>query len=314
MYSSRGSESGDSARVALLRICRFVATSAKTFRFRADSVGFVRTTLDIHPPSSDCKRFRLIRSSIAGAGLALPVFQGSDGTGGDLFSRGSFVAGTDFEPDGRAFKAEGGADLILEKTLERKVQFDGAVGEEDEGWRRDGSLSHVVNADAFGHGNAGALEIDFVEEAIHLAGGDALAALGGDAEDHVENAGDIAAFGGGDEEDWSVAEVFEDRAELALEDGAVCGRFAVGSAGGHEVPLVDDDDDAAAALVRVAADGGVGGGDAFGGVDDEEGDVSGFKVAARHDDGELLGHEVRFAFAADAGGIDDAEVVAFVVD
>ena len=79
---------------------------------------------------------------------------------------------------------------------------------------------------------------------------------------------------------------------------------------GDEVPLVDDDDDGAAGLVGVAADVGVEGGDTFSGVKDEQGDVGGFKVLAGHDDGELLGHEVGLALAADAGGVDEAEVVA----
>ena len=81
-----------------------------------------------------------------------------------------------------------------------------------------------------------------------------------------------------------------------------------------EVPLVDDDDDGAAGLVGVAADVGVERGDAFGGVEDEEGDVGGFEVLAGHDDGELLGHEVGLALAADAGGVDEAEVVAAAGD
>ena len=59
----------------------------------------------------------------------------------------------------------------------------------------------------------------------------------------------------------------------------------------------------------VASDVGVEGGDAFGGVEDEEADVGGFEVLAGHDDGELLGHEVGLALAADAGGVDEAEVV-----
>ncbi len=83
---------------------------------------------------------------------------------------------------------------------------------------------------------------------------------------------------------------------------------------GNEVPLVDDDDDGAAALVGVAADGGVGGGDAFGGVDDEQGDVGGFEVAAGHDDGELFRHEMGLAFATDAGGVDEAEAGRRVLD
>ena len=66
----------------------------------------------------------------------------------NLFVRGGFVASADFEPDGCAFKAEGGADLVFKKTLEGEVELDVAVGKEDEGGRSDGSLRHVVNADA----------------------------------------------------------------------------------------------------------------------------------------------------------------------
>ena len=104
------------------------------------------------------------------------------------------------------------------------------------------------------------------------------------------------------------------RAHLLLEDLAVGGRLAVGAAGGHHVPLVDHDDDAAAALVGVAADGGVGAGDAFGGVDDQQRHVGGFEVAAGHDDAELLGHQVGLALAADAGGVDKAQLLALELD
>src|SRR5665213_3135459 len=66
--------------------------------------------------------------------------------------------------------------------------------------------------------------------------------------------------------------------------------------------------------MRVAADVGVERGDAGGGVEDEECDVGGLKVAAGHDDGELLGHEARLAFAADAGGVNEAEGLAVADD
>jgi len=78
---------------------------------------------------------------------------------------------------------------------------------------------------------------------------------------------------------------------------------------GDEVPLVDDEDDGAARLVGVAADVGVEGGDAFGGVEDEEADVGCLEVLAGHDDGELFGHETGLALATDSGGVDETEVV-----
>src|SRR5580698_7117622 len=180
-----------------------------------------------------------------------------------LFVRRSFVAGTDLEPDRCAFKPKCCTNLVFEEALEGKMQLDVTVGEKDESGWGNGGLGHVEDADALRHGDAGALEIDLVEEAIHLAGGDALAALGGDAQNRVENARDVAAFSGGDEKHGRVAEVFEDGAELALEDGAVGGRLAIRPPARNEVPLIHDDDDGAATLVRVAADGGVRGSDAF---------------------------------------------------
>ena len=219
---------------------------------------------------------------------------------GALLCRGLFVAGAEFEPDGGADEAEGGADLVGEEALEGEVEFDVAVGEEDEGGRGDGGLGHVVDVDAAVHGDGGALEVDVGEEAVHLAGGDALAALAGDEFDFLEERLDALAGGGGEEDEGGVVEELEVVADLLLVDAwgrrglrlpvtdagpsgrrgcddrerlvlgfeLVGGR--VGGGVGDEVPLVDDDDDGAAGLVGVAADVGVEGGDAFGGVEDEE--------------------------------------------
>ena len=83
---------------------------------------------------------------------------------------------------------------------------------------------------------------------------------------------------------------------------------------GYQVPLVDEDDDGTAALVGVAADVGVGGRHTFGGVDHEQRHVTGFEMAAGHDDGELFRHEMGLALAADAGGVDQAHALAFMLD
>jgi len=91
--------------------------------------------------------------------------------------------------------------------------------------------------------------------------------------------------------------------------GIAVGGGRIGGGVGDEVPLVDDDDDGAARLVGVAADVGVEGGDSVGGVEDEEADVGGLEMLARHDDGELLGHELGLALATDAGRVDETEVV-----
>src|ERR1700722_7126667 len=82
----------------------------------------------------------------------------------------------------------------------------------------------------------------------------------------------------------------------------------------NQIPFIDDDDDGASALVGVSGDRGVELADAFGGVDDEQGNISAFQVLACHHDGKFLGHEARLAFAADAGGVDEAEGAAVVLD
>jgi len=106
------------------------------------------------------------------------------------------------------------------------VQTDVAVGEEDEGGRGDGGLGHVIDFDAAVDGDGGALEVDVGEEAVHLAGGDALAALAGDEFDFLEERLDAEAGGGRDEDKWGVVEELEVVADLLLEELGV-GGFAV---------------------------------------------------------------------------------------
>ena len=136
-----------------------------------------------------------------------------------------FVSGAEFEPDGGADEAEGGADLVGEEALEGEVEGDVAVGEEDEGGRGDGGLRHIVDADAAVDGDRGALEVDVGEEAVHLAGGDALAALAGDEFDFAEELLDAEAGGGGDEYEWSVVEELEVGTDLGFEELLRDGRW-----------------------------------------------------------------------------------------
>ena len=53
---------------------------------------------------------------------------------------------------------------------------------------------------------------------------------------------------------------------------------------------------------------------AFGGVNHHQGDVSGFKMLARHYHREFLGHEFRFSLSADAGRVDEAEAPAAMLN
>src|SRR5208282_3793583 len=94
---------------------------------------------------------------------------------------------------------------------------------------------------------------------------------------------------------------------LRLADGALL-------AAGHEIPLIDQDNHRTSTLMGIACDVGVEAAGAFGGVDHEEHDVGVFDVFARHDYRKLLRHQPRFAFAADAGGINEANLAAFVLD
>ena len=59
------------------------------------------------------------------------------------------------------------------------MQLDLPVGEEHERGRGDSRLRHVVDANLFGSRHGGSLEVDLLEETVHLAGGNALAPLSG---------------------------------------------------------------------------------------------------------------------------------------
>src|SRR5229473_3665214 len=58
------------------------------------------------------------------------------------------ISGAVFDPDWCANKAEGFADLVFQEALVGEVEFDGAVGEEDEGGRGNRRLRHVENLHA----------------------------------------------------------------------------------------------------------------------------------------------------------------------
>src|ERR1035437_4951267 len=91
-----------------------------------------------------------------------------------------------------------------------------SLSEEDERRWGDGGLGHVIDADAAVHGDGRFLEVDLLEEAVHLAGGDALAALAGDEFDLLEEGFDSLARRGGDEDERGVVEVLELVADLLL--------------------------------------------------------------------------------------------------
>src|SRR5207245_3077340 len=94
-----------------------------------------------------------------------------------VFSR--LISRPVLNPNWRAREAEGTADLVFQEALIGEVQLHRPVSEENEGWRGDRRLCHVVDLHLLAGGNARALEIHSPEEPVHLARRDALAALGG---------------------------------------------------------------------------------------------------------------------------------------
>ena len=64
----------------------------------------------------------------------------------------------------------------------------------------------------------------------------------------------------------------------------------------------------------VSRDGSVELAHAFGGINHQQRNVGSFQMLARHDDGELFRHQVRLAFAADAGSINEAKTPAVALD
>ena len=138
-----------------------------------------------------------------------------------------FVARFNFEPDRRTDELEAVADLVSQKALVAEVQLNIAVGEEDERRRRNRSLSHVINADALVHGHRSPLEVDLIEEAVHLARSDALAALARNKLDFFEEGIHAFVFRGSDEDQRRVVKVLEGVADLLLVDLLVGGWLAV---------------------------------------------------------------------------------------
>src|SRR5581483_4511760 len=73
------------------------------------------------------------------------------------------------DPDRRPHKLKRLADLVLEKPTVAEVQRRNAIRKQDERWRRHRSLRHIKNANPLRIRNARSLEINMLQEPIHLA-------------------------------------------------------------------------------------------------------------------------------------------------
>src|SRR4051812_47140487 len=131
------------------------------------------------------------------------------------------------DPDGSAKKSECLANLVLQKALIREVQFYFAVGEDDESRRPYRGLGHVVNLDALPRRDRGAFEVDVLEESVHFAGANTLAALAG----HFFQCRKyfLRAFSGGcgDKENGRVAEELQRVAQSFLISNAIGGTLVL---------------------------------------------------------------------------------------
>src|SRR5258708_1979003 len=87
------------------------------------------------------------------------------------------VPSVDLEPDRRTDEPEVLPDLVAKKALEREVQLHVLIGKKDERWRSHSRLRHVVDPNPLVHRYRSLLEVDLLEEPVHLSGGHALAPL-----------------------------------------------------------------------------------------------------------------------------------------
>src|SRR5437660_7760015 len=107
------------------------------------------------------------------------AFAGIRGEGQDKLSlmRVVLVSGPHLNPDRCPDKPECFPNLVFQESLIRKMQLHLAVGEENESWRRDRGLGQVEDFYTLANRHRRAIEIDLLQETVHLAGSDALAAL-----------------------------------------------------------------------------------------------------------------------------------------
>src|ERR1700724_3608413 len=83
-------------------------------------------------------------------------------------------------PNRRANESEGFSQLVLEKSLVGKMQLHFAVGEKHERRRGHSRLRHVIDFHLLACGHRSALEIDILQEAVHLGSRNSFPPLGRD--------------------------------------------------------------------------------------------------------------------------------------
>src|SRR6185369_263722 len=123
---------------------------------------------------------------------------------------GRTAARADVKTDGCPFETKPVPELVDEKSLVRKMELRGDVGEEHEGWRCDAGLSHIENADVRSSRARWRVRgADVSHELVEFGCSDALAARRGDAVDGFEQLGGALPGQRGDVEDRRVIEKLE---------------------------------------------------------------------------------------------------------
>src|SRR5579885_124886 len=111
--------------------------------------------------------------------------------GAELCCRAALPPRRVLDPDRRPHKSERLLDLVLQKTLVRKVQLHRPVRKPNEGRRRHAGLGHVEDLHPLAHRDRRALEVHRLQEAIHFAGPDPLVALARDLLEQRKNPADV---------------------------------------------------------------------------------------------------------------------------
>src|SRR5262245_11938597 len=114
-------------------------------------------------------------------------------------------------------------NLVFQEALVGEVQLHLAIGEDDEGGRRNRGLGHVINLYLLPGGDRGALEVHAFEEAVHLPGTDAFTALARHFFQGREYLLRTLAGRSRDEEDGRVTEKLQRVAQPLFVGGAVAG-------------------------------------------------------------------------------------------
>ena len=180
------------------------------------------------------------------------------------------------------------------------------VGEEQEDRRLDLGLHRVVEPQvgALADRHWRLVEHGLAQEGVELAGGHALVAVVPDLAGELDEATDALAGEGGDKDNRRVADELKGLAHALLE--VVVSLVILLD----RIPLIDQQGHALLLLQDHAGDMCILGGDAIGGIDQQQGHIAALDGAQGAQHGVLLDTLLDLARAADACGVDQRDPLA----